>query len=390
MIQLMAIVNLTPDSFFAPSRVWGPGAPGGSLAVGSPGNDGADIADVAAADVAAADVAAADYAEAAVERIHQFAAEGASIVDLGAVSTRPGSEDPGLEAEWARLEPVLKRLAAEGICGPAAAGCEETNAGCAETAADGCEVAECAHESSVAGISRTPDAQQATGRIRISIDTFRSEIVRRAHAIIGPFIVNDISAGEDDPEMLPTVAELGLPYIAMHKRGGPQTMDALCDYPDGVMEELLRYFEAFQLKAEALGISDWVLDPGLGFAKTDGQNWEILANLERLKKFERSILIGAADKRFTRRVPEWVYSELEGWRPMDTAGAGFPAEDCGAAAAASAGENRSANCTANARENSSHSGAEREQVAALSGTEIAHRLAIKHGAGILRVHTLLK
>lgn len=212
----MAIVNLTPDSFYEPSRVW------------------------------------SDTADAALTRIRQLLDDGADIIDLGAVSTRPGAADVPVEEEWRRLEKVLTELAAEPVGGS------------------------------------------------LSIDTTSAEIVRRAHGVIGEFIVNDISAGEDDPEMLPTVAELGLPYIAMHKRGNPRSMDSLCEYPDGIMAELLRYFEAFSAKAEALGIREWILDPGLGFAKTEAQNWEILEKLEELKVFGRPILIGAADKRFTR------------------------------------------------------------------------------------------
>jgi len=216
MVKLMAVVNLTPDSFYEPSRVWG------------------------------------DDSGAALRRVRQLVAEGADIIDLGAVSTRPGAADVSLEEEWRRLEPVLEALAGEGSTMP-----------------------------------------------QISIDTTRSEIVKRAYNIIGPFLVNDISAGEDDTEMLLTVANLGLSYIAMHKRGTPRSMDALCDYPDGIMPELIRYFTVFALHAERLGIDDWILDPGLGFAKTDAQNWEILENLKQLKVFGRPILIGAADKRFT-------------------------------------------------------------------------------------------
>lgn len=215
MIKRMAIVNLTPDSFYEPSRVW------------------------------------SDTAAPALARIRQFLKDGADIIDLGAVSTRPGAADVPLEEEWRRLSPVLKALAA---------GSEPW----------------------------------------ISIDTTSAEIVRRAYGVIGDFIVNDISAGEDDPAMLQTVADLGLTYIAMHKRGNPRSMDSLCNYPDGIIPELLRYFEAFSRKADALGIHDWILDPGLGFAKTEAQNWEILENLEALKVFGRPILIGAADKRFTR------------------------------------------------------------------------------------------
>lgn len=215
MIKRMAIVNLTPDSFYEPSRVW------------------------------------TDNADDALARIRQFLEDGADIIDLGAVSTRPGAADVPLEEEWRRLSPVLKALAAD-------------------------------------------------SEPRISIDTTSAEIVRRAYGVVGDFIVNDISAGEDDPAMLQTVADLGLTYIAMHKRGNPRSMDSFCDYPDGIIPELLRYFEEFSRKANALGIRDWILDPGLGFAKTEAQNWEILENLEALKVFGRPILIGAADKRFTR------------------------------------------------------------------------------------------
>ena len=238
MVQMMAVVNLTPDSFYEPSRVW------------------------------------SDDPGVALARIRQLIADGADIIDLGAVSTRPGAKAVSVKEEWRRLEPVLTALAAMAgnptaeTTGPAAPG----------------DLAE------ANGARRFP---------RISIDTTRAIIVKRAHKIIGDFIVNDVSAGEDDRDMLKTVAKLDLTYVAMHKRGGPGTMDSLCDYPDGIMPELLRYFNVFSRCAEELGISDWILDPGLGFAKTEAQNWEILEKLERLKVFGRPILVGAADKRFT-------------------------------------------------------------------------------------------
>lgn len=250
MIQ-MAIVNLTPDSFYEPSRVWTEVAGAAQQVAG------------AAQQVAGATQQVAGrkrQAGAALARIRQLLDAGADIIDLGAVSTRPGAADVPVEEEWRRLEPVLTALAQDMPAGRSA----------------------------------------ETTRPLFSIDTTRAEIVRRAYGEIGRFIVNDISAGEDDPEMLQTVANLGLTYIAMHKRGNPRSMDSLCDYPDGIMAELLRYFEAFASRAEALGIHDWILDPGLGFAKTEAQNWEILENLEQLKVFGRPILIGAADKRFTR------------------------------------------------------------------------------------------
>ena len=99
--------------------------------------------------------------------------------------------------------------------------------------------------------------------------------------------------------MLETVGRLGLPYVAMHKRGNPRTMDALSAYPEGIIPALEAYFRAFALRADEAGIADWILDPGLGFAKTAEQNWEILEQLDRLQSFGRPILVGAADKRFT-------------------------------------------------------------------------------------------
>lgn len=209
MTHIMAIVNLTPDSFHAPSRV---------------------------------------AAEQAGARIRTLCAQGADIIDLGAVSTRPGAAEVPLEEEWRRLAPVLRAWDAPAL---------------------------------------------------LSVDTTRAEIVRRVYDCVGPFLVNDISAGEDDPDMLATVGRLGLPFVAMHKRGGPRTMDALCNYPEGVVPALVAYFSAFALRAEEHGIAEWVLDPGLGFAKTAEQNWEILEKLDWLRGFDRPILIGAADKRFT-------------------------------------------------------------------------------------------
>ncbi len=209
MVKIMGIVNLTPDSFWASSRT-------------SEGE--------------------------ALPRIAQMLSDGADIIDIGAVSTRPGASPVSEEQEWSRLAPVLERLK-EGV--------------------------------------------------NISIDTTSAAVVRRAYGAIGPFTVNDISAGEDDPAMLPTVGELGLPYIAMHKRGNPRTMDSRCEYPQGVIAALKEYFEAFACRARENDIKEWILDPGLGFAKTAEQNWEILENLEALREFGRPILIGAADKRFT-------------------------------------------------------------------------------------------
>ena len=209
MVKIMGIVNLTPDSFWAESRA-------------SEGE--------------------------ALPRIARLLSDGADIIDIGAVSTRPGAAPVSEEQEWSRLAPVLARL---------------------------------------------------DRGVNISIDTTSAAVVRRAYEAFGPFTVNDISAGEDDPAMLHTVGELGLRYIAMHKRGNPRTMDSQCEYPDGVMAAIKEYFEEFDRRAGENGIKEWILDPGLGFAKTAEQNWEILENLEALRALGRPILIGAADKRFT-------------------------------------------------------------------------------------------
>ena len=117
----------------------------------------------------------------------------------------------------------------------------------------------------------------------ISIDTWWASVVEKAAGLIGPFIVNDISAGEDDPGMLPAVGRLGLQYIAMHKRGTPSTMQSLCNYGN-VTSEVLQYFRKFAERAEKAGIKDWILDPGFGFAKDIGQNWQLLRELEGLRK----------------------------------------------------------------------------------------------------------
>lgn len=210
MVEIMGIMNLTPDSFFAPSRV---------------------------------------VADEALSRAEKMVSEGASMIDIGAVSTRPGASDVDVEQEWERLSPALSALAGKGL--------------------------------------------------RISIDTTSSVIVRRCFDALGDFIVNDISAGEDDPAMLETVGSLGLEYIAMHKRGNPRTMDSKCDYEGGVVMALKSYFEEFDRRADAAGVRSWILDPGLGFAKTAEQNWEILEQLPALKALGKPILIGAADKRFT-------------------------------------------------------------------------------------------
>jgi len=182
-----------------------------------------------------------------ISRVSSMLDEGADIIDLGACSTRPGSTPVGKEIEWKRLKPALEIL----------------------------------HDS----------FPKAT----ISIDTYWSEVIKKAYDLIGPIIVNDISAGEDDTKMLEAVGTRHLTYIAMHKRGTPQTMQSLTDY-NNVTEDILDYFKAFATKAEASGITDWILDPGFGFAKTVDQNYTLLRDLGRFGRFGKPILVGMSRK----------------------------------------------------------------------------------------------
>ena len=193
-VHIMGIVNLTEDSFYAGSRT-----------------------------------AAAD----ALSRAQQMWASGATVVDLGACSTRPGAPQPSLEEEWARLEPALREMAGH-----------------------------CPSGNSVRFARQCP---------AISIDTYRSEIVRRAYEIIGPFMVNDISAGQLDPWMLETVGRLGLPYsIRGHAYAG-HTGDHAAIYavqgPSGGYQGL---FPGLCLKGDRCRHCGLAAGPGLRFFQDPG------------------------------------------------------------------------------------------------------------------------
>lgn len=168
------------------------------------------------------------------ERYALMLSQGAAIIDIGACSTRPGSVPVSEEEEWELLKPALKK------------------------------------------ILRVFPAST------FSLDTFRSSIVERAFDFVGDFIVNDISAGEDDSNMLQTVARLELPYIAMHKKGTPLTMQSQCNYND-VTAEVADYFRKFISRAKEIGIKEVIIDPGFGFAKNTEQNYTLLNNLSALK-----------------------------------------------------------------------------------------------------------
>ena len=191
--------------------------------------------------------------QSAIERVGTLVSEGADIIDIGACSTRPGSLPVGADEEWRRLEPVLYNIK-----------------------------------------EKYPD-------IKLSIDTYWASVVEKAYALIGDFIVNDISAGEDDPQMLPTVGRLGLQYIAMHKRGTPEGMLENTDY-NNLLLDILDYFKIFSLKAEKYGIYNWILDPGFGFSKTIEQNYNLLSQLSAFKQISKldgtcvPLLVGVSRK----------------------------------------------------------------------------------------------
>jgi dihydropteroate synthase len=131
--------------------------------------------------------------------------------------------------------------------------------------------------------------------MEVSIDTFRAEVVRRIVAEWGACIVNDISAGELDPEMITTVARLGLPYVAMHMRGTPTTMQSMTDYSD-IVEEVRTYFVQKISDLRKAGIEDIVIDPGFGFAKTLEQNYQLMNGLHRLGDLGTPMLVGISRK----------------------------------------------------------------------------------------------
>ncbi|MEC7783895.1 MAG: dihydropteroate synthase [Bacteroidota bacterium] len=172
--------------------------------------------------------------------------DSATFIDVGAYSSRPGAQDISVDEECARLIPVVNLL-----------------------------------------LKNFPD-------VLLSIDTFRSKVAQEA-VNAGAALINDISAGFLDEAMLTTIAKLQVPYIMMHMRGTPQTMKGLTEYED-VVHEVIFYLSERVAAARALGINDLIVDPGLGFAKTIAQNFELLNATEKLQVLELPILIGLSRK----------------------------------------------------------------------------------------------
>lgn len=217
-----------------------------------------------------------------LSQVYIMLKSGATFVDIGAYSSRPNATHIEEADELKRLLPIISLI-----------------------------------------IKEFPE-------ILISIDTFRSQVAK--HGIeAGAALINDISAGKLDENMLPTIATLKVPYIMMHMKGTPQTMQQQTDYKN-LMKDILFYFSERIAKAHALGIIDVIIDPGFGFAKTTEQNFELLKHLELLKTLDKAILTGLSRK-------SMIYKTLKN-APKD----------------------------------------------ALNGTTVLNTVALQKGASILRVH----
>ena len=210
--HVMAIVNVTPDSFYASSR-------NHSL-------------------------------EECRQSVERAVAEGATIVDIGGYSSRPGAADVSLEEEWSRVRIGLE---------------------------------------AVKSIDRG---------VVVSIDTFRSAIVERAFSEYGDFIANDISAGEQDEAMASVVARCDIPYVAMHMRGNCSTMQSLTDYKGGVVADVKEYLlrRCEELQQRGIKRQNLIIDPGFGFAKSVEQNFELFRGMDSLRELGYPILVGVSRK----------------------------------------------------------------------------------------------
>ncbi len=204
---VMGIVNVTPDSFYAGSRV-----------------DGDHL----------------------LARVESMLAAGAGMIDLGGYSSRPGADEVSADEEMSRLAPAIRAIR-----------------------------------------NHFPD-------VILSVDPFRASVAEESVSL-GADIINDIGGGDLDPEMFSTVARLKVPYILMHMRGTPATMQSLTEYDD-VTADVIRDL-AFKIDSlRQLGVSDVIVDPGFGFAKTVDQNFSILANLRAFRELGCPVLAGLSRK----------------------------------------------------------------------------------------------
>lgn len=189
-----------------------------------------------------------------LSQVEKMLSEGATFIDLGAYSSKPNAAFVSEEEETNRLLPIVDLL-----------------------------------------VKHFPD-------ILLSIDTFRASVAEKAIQS-GAVIINDISAGSLDQNMFSTVARLQVPYIMMHMKGTPQTMQTLTQYQN-ICKEMRYYFSEKVAQARQLGINDLIIDPGFGFAKTVEQNFEVLQKLELFTALEIPLLVGVSRK-------SMIYKSLE-------------------------------------------------------------------------------
>lgn len=209
--------------------------------------------------------------EADIERrIETILSEGGAWIDVGGYSSRPDAEDVSPEEEMRRLEPALRLLR-----------------------------------------DRYPE-------VPVSLDTFRAEVARWGVEEYGVALINDISGGELDEAMFRTVAGLRVPYLLMHMRGTPRTMQRYTDYAD-LMEEVMLYFARKVRELRLLGVNDIILDPGFGFSKTLEQNYRLMRHLEEFAVFELPLLVGVSRKSMIYRLLDATPEEsLNGTTVLNT------------------------------------------------------------------------
>ena len=242
---VMGILNVTPDSFYADSRI--------------------------------------EDESALYKRIETILSEGGRIIDVGGCSTRPGAATVTEEEERNRLKKALSIL-----------------------------------------MLHYPE-------VIVSVDTFRADIARWAVEEYGVAIINDVSGGDMDPNMFRTIADLRVPYIIMHMRGTPETMQTLTAY-ENVTAEVLQSLAVKMNQLYQLGIKDVIVDPGFGFSKTIEQNYELMRHLSDFRILEAPLLVGISRKKM---IYEMLETSIEG---------------------------------------------------SLNGTTVLNTFALLHGADILRVH----
>ncbi|RLD59260.1 MAG: dihydropteroate synthase [Bacteroidetes bacterium] len=207
--RVMGIINATPDSFYDGSRVPEPAQ--------------------------------------AIEKAREMIEQGVDILDVGAVSTRPGSQEISETEELERLSPVLEAL------------------------------------------------REAFPDFPVSVDTWRASVARTVKERFEIQLINDISAGTLDPDMFPTMAQLGIPYIIMHMQGTPPNMQDDPAY-ENVVDEVLQFFAERVYKLSLLGVNDIVIDPGFGFGKTLEQNYMLLGQFDSFKMLELPLMAGISRK----------------------------------------------------------------------------------------------